>query len=67
MDRFAEVAGRSYKLFDYVGDPEAERVVVIMGSGAEAVHEMVEWLNAAARRSASSRSGSTARSQRARS
>jgi pyruvate-ferredoxin/flavodoxin oxidoreductase len=47
MDRFAELTGRSYGLFDYVGDPEAERVVVIMGSGAEAVHEMVEWLNAA--------------------
>jgi pyruvate-ferredoxin/flavodoxin oxidoreductase len=45
MDRFAEVAGRSYGLYDYVGHPEAEHVVVIMVSGAEAVHEMVEWLN----------------------
>ena len=42
----ASSAGRAYKLFDYVGDPEAERVIVIMGSGAEAVHEMVDWLNA---------------------
>ena len=39
--RFAERTGREYKLFDYVGDPEAERVIVIMGSGAEAVHETV--------------------------
>ena len=44
MDRFAELTGRAYHLFDYIGDPEAERVVVIMGSGAEAVHEMVDWL-----------------------
>ncbi|MFN0149989.1 MAG: pyruvate:ferredoxin (flavodoxin) oxidoreductase [bacterium] len=42
MERFATLTGRRYKLFDYVGHPEAERVVVIMGSGAEAVHEFVE-------------------------
>ncbi len=46
MDAFAARTGRQYKLFDYVGDPEAEHVVVIMGSGAEAAHELVEWLNA---------------------
>jgi pyruvate-ferredoxin/flavodoxin oxidoreductase len=46
MDKFAARVGRAYHLFDYVGDPQAERVVVIMGSGAEAVHEMVEWLTA---------------------
>ncbi len=46
MKAFAGRVGRSYQLFDYVGDPKAERVVVIMGSGAEAVHEMVDWLNA---------------------
>ncbi len=45
METFAGRIGRAYHLFDYVGDPEAERVVVIMGSGAEAVHEMVDWLN----------------------
>ncbi|MDQ7840585.1 MAG: pyruvate:ferredoxin (flavodoxin) oxidoreductase [bacterium] len=44
MDRFGELTGRRYHLFDYVGDPEAERVVVLMGSGAETVHETVEWL-----------------------
>jgi len=45
MEKFAARSGRSYHLFDYIGDPKAERVVVIMGSGAEAVHEMVDWLN----------------------
>ena len=46
MARFAELTGRAYHLFDYVGHPEAERVIVLMGSGAEAVHETVDWLNA---------------------
>ena len=44
MDRFAEVTGRRYRLFDYVGDDQAERVIVLMGSGAEAAHECVEAL-----------------------
>jgi len=44
MDRFAKVSGRSYRLFDYVGHPEAERVIVMMGSGSEAAHETVEYL-----------------------
>ena len=44
MDRFAQLTGRSYRLFDYVGHPEAERVLVLMGSGAEVAHETVEWL-----------------------
>jgi pyruvate-ferredoxin/flavodoxin oxidoreductase len=44
MDRFAERTGRAYKPFDYVGHPEAERVIVLMGSGAEAAHETVEHL-----------------------
>jgi pyruvate-ferredoxin/flavodoxin oxidoreductase len=44
MDRFAKVVGRAYHLFDYVGAPDAERVVVLMGSGAEAAHEAVEYL-----------------------
>ena len=46
MDRFGELTGRRYKLFDYVGAADAERVVVLMGSGAETVHETVEHLNA---------------------
>ncbi|MDR7554603.1 MAG: pyruvate:ferredoxin (flavodoxin) oxidoreductase [Armatimonadota bacterium] len=44
MDRFAALTGRQYHLFDYVGHPEADRVVVLMGSGAETAHETVEWL-----------------------
>ena len=43
MDQFAALVGRQYHLFDYVGHPEAERVIVIMGSGAEVTHEYVEW------------------------
>jgi pyruvate-ferredoxin/flavodoxin oxidoreductase len=44
MDRLAALTGRSYHLFDYHGHPQAERVIVLMGSGAEAVHETVDWL-----------------------
>ena len=44
MRRFAEATGRSYRLFDYAGHPEAERVLVLMGSGAETAHETVDWL-----------------------
>jgi pyruvate-ferredoxin/flavodoxin oxidoreductase len=44
MDRFAELTGRRYRLFDYYGHPEAERVVMVMGSGAETVRETVEFL-----------------------
>ncbi len=46
MDRFASLTGRQYHLFDYLGAPDAERVVVLMGSGAEAAHEAVEYLSA---------------------
>ncbi len=44
MDKFAAVVGRQYRLFDYVGAPDAERVIVLMGSGAEAVEETVNYL-----------------------
>jgi pyruvate-ferredoxin/flavodoxin oxidoreductase len=44
MNRFAELSGRRYGLFDYEGHPEAERVVVIMGSGAETTQETAEWM-----------------------
>jgi pyruvate-ferredoxin/flavodoxin oxidoreductase len=44
MDKFAQVVGRQYHLFDYLGAPDAERVVVMMGSGAEAMHETIEKL-----------------------
>ena len=45
MKQVKKLTGRSYKLFDYVGDPEAEDVIIIMGSGAETVHETVTALN----------------------
>jgi pyruvate-ferredoxin/flavodoxin oxidoreductase len=45
MDRFAEIAGRQYRLFDYFGAPDARQVIVIMGSGAEVAQEAVEHLN----------------------
>lgn len=44
MDEFAKIVGREYKLFDYVGHPEAERVVVLMGSGADTMHETINYL-----------------------
>jgi pyruvate-ferredoxin/flavodoxin oxidoreductase len=46
MDKFAKLVGRSYHLFDYVGAPDAERVIVLMGSGAETAQETVEYLTA---------------------
>ncbi len=44
MEAFAELTGRRYRLFEYVGHPAAERVIVLMGSGAETAHEAVEAL-----------------------
>ena len=44
MDKFADLTGRQYRLFDYVGAPDAERVIVMMGSGAETAHQTVEHL-----------------------
>ncbi len=44
MDRVAKLIGRSYHLFDYYGAPDAERVVILMGSGAEAAEEAVDAL-----------------------
>ncbi|ANV90444.1 pyruvate:ferredoxin (flavodoxin) oxidoreductase [Picosynechococcus sp. PCC 8807] len=46
MDRFGALTGRAYKLFEYVGAPEATRVIMLMGSGCETVHETVDYLNA---------------------
>src|SRR6478736_3022263 len=46
MQAFAARTGRRYGLFEYVGDPAAERVIVIMGSGAETVHETVAYMTA---------------------
>ena len=44
MDKFTLLSGRHYHLYDYVGAPDAERVIVLMGSGAEAVEETVSYL-----------------------
>lgn len=45
MDKVARVTGRQYHLFDYFGAPDADRVIVIMGSGAETVEETIDYLN----------------------
>jgi len=45
MDKFAKLTGRSYHLFDYIGAADAEKIIVIMASGAETVHETVNYLN----------------------
>ncbi|GBE91245.1 pyruvate:ferredoxin (flavodoxin) oxidoreductase [Nostoc cycadae] len=46
MDEFAQMTRRQYQLFEYYGDSIAERIIVIMGSGCEAVQETVDYLNA---------------------
>ncbi|HUJ21139.1 MAG TPA: pyruvate:ferredoxin (flavodoxin) oxidoreductase [Bryobacteraceae bacterium] len=46
MDKFAKLTGRAYHLFDYCGAPDAKRAVILMGSGADAAQETVEYLNA---------------------
>ncbi len=45
MEKFAEVTGREYHLFDYVGAEDAERVIIVMGSGAETAEETAKYLN----------------------
>ena len=45
MDAFATLTGRSYQLFDYIGAEDATRVIVLMGSGTQAVEESVHYLN----------------------
>ena len=45
MSRFAALTGRRYRLFEYFGSPDAERVIVMMGSGAETAREAIESLN----------------------
>jgi len=47
MDKFAKIVGRQYHLFDYAGAPDAERIVIMMGSGADVAHETVDALVAA--------------------
>ncbi len=45
MDKFAELTGRKYELFQYEGAPDAERIIVLMGSAVEPTHETVKYLN----------------------
>ena len=47
MDRFARQTGRAYRLFDYYGAPDADRVIILMGSAAGAAEEAIDVLNAA--------------------
>ena len=51
MDKFAKITGRQYHLFDYYGAPDAERIIVMMGSGAEAAEETVDYLTLKKRKS----------------
>ncbi len=44
MDRLASATGRQYRLIEYYGDPEADRVIVAMGSGVETIRETVDWM-----------------------
>ena len=44
MDKFFEITGRKYNLFDYYGAPDAERIIILMGSGAEAAEETIEYM-----------------------
>jgi len=44
MAQFAKVTGRAYDLFEYAGHPEAQRVIIVMGTGAEVTHEAVDWM-----------------------
>jgi len=46
MDELSKEIGRQYKLFDYVGAPDAENIIIMMGSGAEATEEAINYLNA---------------------
>lgn len=46
MDKFAQLTGRQYQCFEYHGAPDADRVVILMGSGCETVHETVDYLTA---------------------
>ena len=45
MDEVAKLTGRQYRLFEYVGSPTAERVVVMMGSAGETAEDVVDYLN----------------------
>ena len=65
MDAFAKLTGRQYHLFDYEGPDDAERVIILMGSGAETARDTADGCcGTRARRWASCRCGCSARFQR---
>ncbi len=45
MEKVGDLIGRTYNLFDYVGDPEADRIIVAMASGCDVIEETVKYLN----------------------
>ena len=45
MDKVGEVTGRGYRLFDYVGAPDADKIIIAMGSGCETIEEAIGYLN----------------------
>ncbi len=45
MDKFYKMAGRRYNLFDYVGAPDADKIIIVMASGADTVRETVDYIN----------------------
>jgi len=46
MNQFAQETGRAYNLFDYIGSPDAEKIIIAMGSANETIHETIDYLNA---------------------
>ena len=46
MDKFAKLTGRQYRLFEYHGAPDADRVIISMGSSVDTIHEYIEWATA---------------------
>lgn len=46
MDEFAKLTGRQYRLFEYVGHPDADRIIIVMGSAGDTIHETVDYLSA---------------------
>ncbi|NLE00012.1 MAG: pyruvate:ferredoxin (flavodoxin) oxidoreductase, partial [Fibrobacter sp.] len=45
MDKFAKLTGRQYHLYDYYGAPDADKIIIAMGSGCDVIHETVDYLN----------------------
>lgn len=52
MEEFAKLTGRAYQLFEYHGPQDADRLIILMGSGADTVHETVDRMNASGEKTA---------------